>query len=77
MCLPSSDLPAGMYCWVTGWDALEDNGSNPATLQQAKIPLIIKQRCGYVYGSLKSMLCAGYLSEKIYSCQRTVDAIGM
>ncbi|XP_028416289.1 transmembrane protease serine 3-like [Dendronephthya gigantea] len=70
VCLPSSNLPAGTQCWVTGWGALEEDGHGPAILQQAKVPLVSKQDCGYVYGSLtSSMLCAGYHTGKIDSCQ--------
>ena len=70
VCLPSSDLPSGTDCWITGWGALQEEGNSPAILQQAKVPLVSKQACGYVYGSLTtSMRCAGYHTGKIDSCQ--------
>ena len=70
VCLPSSDLPKGTNCWITGWGALQEDGRSPTILQQAKVPLISKKECGYVYGSLtSSMRCAGHYTGKIDSCQ--------
>ena len=71
VCLPSSDPPeAGTECWITGWGALKEEGSSPAILQQAKVPLVSKKTCGYVYGSLTtSMRCAGSNTGEIDSCQ--------
>ena len=71
VCLSSSHLPADTECWVTGWGASEENGHNPAILQQAKIPLVSKQRCSHSYGNrwvTKSMLCAGYHTGEIDAC---------
>jgi secreted trypsin-like serine protease len=72
VCLASSNLnlPEGTNCWISGWGALKEDGYGPKILQHAKVPLVSKRRCSYVYGSLTSgMRCAGHYTGKIDSCQ--------
>ena len=77
ICLPSSDMDfaAGSECYVTGWGALQESGSYPKLLNQAKVPLISRRQCANTYAThhgytiTQRMRCAGYDKGKIDACQ--------
>ncbi|XP_072262910.1 transmembrane protease serine 11D-like [Pyxicephalus adspersus] len=75
ICLPqaSDNFPDGSSCYVTGWGALEYDGSLSPILRQAEVKIINSNVCGSpeMYGSFIKpvMLCAGYLEGKIDACQ--------
>ena len=77
VCLPDDgmDFPAGTNCYVTGWGALQQAGSFPKRLYQAKVPLVDRNQCHTDYSTLHGysitdrMRCAGYSAGKIDACQ--------
>lgn len=46
--MPSADLSAGTEYGITDRVALKEDGYGPDILHQAKVPLVSKQKCGYV-----------------------------
>ncbi|XP_060696339.1 transmembrane protease serine 9-like isoform X2 [Hemiscyllium ocellatum] len=72
ICLPSSDrvFNAGDSCTITGWGALEFEGSLPRILQKANVDIIDDNTCKNIYSQFtERMLCAGFLSGGVDSCQ--------
>ena len=74
VCLPTQDLSAGTECYISGWGALNEGGSGPAVLHQAKVPLVNYNTCknmyrGYGMDITPRMRCAGYTAGGIDSCQ--------
>jgi len=72
-CLPpaKSELPPGTECFVTGWGKLHATAySGAEILHQAKVPLIDQRACrkAFEYDITDNMLCAGYKSGHIDSC---------
>uniref|UniRef100_A0A8C5M118 Uncharacterized protein n=1 Tax=Leptobrachium leishanense TaxID=445787 RepID=A0A8C5M118_9ANUR len=81
VCLPeTSDVFAdGTSCYVTGWGLTKENGVLANILQQAEVKVINSKQCASsaMYGNYNfemgpSMICAGYASGKIDSCQVTL-----
>merc|ERR1719203_2214511 len=62
VCLPSNDVPSGTDCWITGWGTLSSGGSQPTSLQEAKVTVLSNKACkntGYDNSEIhKSMICA-------------------
>ena len=72
-CLPSSSFApdtTGQTCFVSGWGALEFEGSYPQTLQWVDVPMITNSKCNEQYGYITdSMICAGYDEGGKDACQ--------
>ncbi|XP_022097591.1 uncharacterized protein LOC110982961 isoform X2 [Acanthaster planci] len=64
------DLPDHHNCWISGWG--NTGGDYPRLLQEARVPLLPRSTCSsrrvYGYKLTSQMLCAGYLSGGIDSC---------
>lgn len=43
--LPTSEVPTGTRCWITGWGRLQGGGSQPTTLQQAETTVVGFSEC--------------------------------
>ncbi|NXX43416.1 TM11E protease, partial [Tricholaema leucomelas] len=75
VCLPEAShvFPPNTSCFVTGWGALENDGSSVNHLRQAEVKIISTAICNRreVYGGAitPGMLCAGYLEGKVDACQ--------
>ncbi|XP_044536744.1 transmembrane protease serine 11B-like [Gracilinanus agilis] len=75
ICLPdpTQNYTAGDRAIVTGWGKLSINGPYPKKLQQATVKIIDRDTCNapQAYHGLvtDSMLCAGYMSGKVDSCE--------
>ncbi|CAI5790579.1 transmembrane protease serine 9-like [Podarcis lilfordi] len=84
ICLPesSTQFPLNEYCWVTGWGDIRSEVPlpDPRTLQEVKVPLIIREICNILYNSRpvlglgwdpikQDMICAGYPEGGKDSCQ--------
>ncbi|NXG46863.1 TM11A protease, partial [Psilopogon haemacephalus] len=75
VCLPEAShvFPANTSCFVTGWGALENDGSSVNRLRQAEVKIISTAICNRreVYGGAitAGMLCAGYLEGQVDACQ--------
>ncbi|XP_034991572.1 serine protease 27-like [Zootoca vivipara] len=84
ICLPesSAQFPLNEYCWVTGWGNIQSEVPlpDPQTLQELKVPLIIREVCNILYNSRpvqglgrdpvkQDMICAGYPEGGKDSCQ--------
>ncbi|KAM9581081.1 transmembrane protease serine 11E-like [Guaruba guarouba] len=75
VCLPEAShvFPDNSSCFVTGWGALENDGSSVNQLRQAEIKIISTATCNRreVYNGVitPGMLCAGYLQGKVDACQ--------
>ncbi|NXR07249.1 TM11D protease, partial [Semnornis frantzii] len=75
VCLPEAShvFPANTSCFVTGWGALENDGSSVNQLRQAEVKIISTDICNRreVYGGAitSGMLCAGYLEGRVDACQ--------
>uniref|UniRef100_A0A670K661 Peptidase S1 domain-containing protein n=1 Tax=Podarcis muralis TaxID=64176 RepID=A0A670K661_PODMU len=84
ICLPesSTQFPLNEYCWVTGWGDIRSDVPlpDPRTLQEVKVPLIIREICNILYNSRpvlglgrdpvkQDMICAGYPEGGKDSCQ--------
>ncbi|NWU92712.1 TM11E protease, partial [Upupa epops] len=75
VCLPEAShvFPDNASCFVTGWGALENDGSSVNELRQAEVKIISTATCNrrQVYGGAitPGMLCAGYLEGQVDACQ--------
>ncbi|XP_033024294.1 serine protease 27-like [Lacerta agilis] len=84
ICLPESSTQFPLYesCWVTGWGDIESAVPlpDPRTLQEVKVPLIIREVCNILFNSRpvpglardpvkQDMICAGYPEGGKDSCQ--------
>ncbi|NXD77408.1 TM11E protease, partial [Halcyon senegalensis] len=75
VCLPeaSHGFPDNTSCFVTGWGALQNDGSSVNQLRQAEVKIISTAICNrrQVYGGAitPGMLCAGYLEGQVDACQ--------
>ncbi|NXN97037.1 TM11E protease, partial [Rhinopomastus cyanomelas] len=75
VCLPEAShvFPDNASCFVTGWGALENDGSSVNQLRQAEVKIISTAICNrrQVYGGAitPGMLCAGYLEGQVDACQ--------
>ncbi|NXS62874.1 TM11B protein, partial [Brachypteracias leptosomus] len=75
VCLPEAShvFPDNASCFVTGWGALENDGSSVNQLRQAEVKIISTTICNRreVYGGAitPGMLCAGYLEGQVDACQ--------
>ncbi|XP_064004635.1 transmembrane protease serine 11E-like isoform X2 [Pogoniulus pusillus] len=75
VCLPEAShvFPPNASCFVTGWGALENDGSSVNHLRQAEVKIISTAICNRreVYGGAitPGMLCAGYLEGQVDACQ--------
>ncbi|NWR65353.1 TM11E protease, partial [Bucorvus abyssinicus] len=75
VCLPEAShvFPDNASCFVTGWGALENDGSSVNQLRQAEVKIISTKTCNrrQVYGGAitPGMLCAGYLEGQVDACQ--------
>ncbi|KFQ26661.1 Transmembrane protease serine 11E, partial [Merops nubicus] len=75
VCLPEAShvFPENASCFVTGWGALENDGSSVNHLRQAEVKIISTAICNRreVYGGAitPGMLCAGYLEGQVDACQ--------
>jgi secreted trypsin-like serine protease len=62
VCLPEegSDVEAGSECWISGWGTLRSGGSQPDTLQEAKVSILENSVCNSMYGGkiYDNMICA-------------------
>lgn len=63
VCLPSSAVPAGTTCMITGWGTLSSGGSQPNIMQEGAVKVISNADCvnNFQYTSSdidSSMLCA-------------------
>ncbi|XP_065661254.1 prostasin isoform X2 [Hydra vulgaris] len=75
-CLADGNLtfPVGTECFITGWGLLQEYGTGPAILQQAKVPLVKQEKCITAYNQLNlkvtpQMFCAGYENGKVDACE--------
>ncbi|CAI5790578.1 serine protease 27-like [Podarcis lilfordi] len=84
ICLPESSTQflLNESCWVTGWGNIQYGVPlpDPRTLQEVKVPLIIREICNILYNSRpvlglgwdpikQDMICAGYPEGGKDSCQ--------
>lgn len=75
ICLPdaSHEFPPGSEMFVTGFGALQNDGSSQNHLRQAQVDLIDTQTCNepqsYNGAITPRMLCAGFLKGKRDACQ--------
>ncbi|XP_048450910.1 transmembrane protease serine 9-like isoform X2 [Rhincodon typus] len=71
ICLPSSDhvFHAGDSCIITGWGTLSFEGSLPQILQKANVDIIADSTCRRIYRITERMLCAGFLTGGVDSCE--------
>ncbi|KFR10458.1 Transmembrane protease serine 11E, partial [Opisthocomus hoazin] len=75
VCLPEAShiFAANTSCFVTGWGALENDGSSVNELRQAEVKIISTQICNrrevYSGAITAGMLCAGYLEGQVDACQ--------
>ncbi|NWI66636.1 TM11E protease, partial [Todus mexicanus] len=75
ICLPEAShvFPDNASCFVTGWGALENDGTSVNHLRQAEVKIISTAICNrrQVYGGAitPGMLCAGYLEGQVDACQ--------
>uniref|UniRef100_A0A8C5GIY8 Peptidase S1 domain-containing protein n=1 Tax=Gouania willdenowi TaxID=441366 RepID=A0A8C5GIY8_GOUWI len=73
VCLPSAtEPPTGSPCLVAGWGSLYEDGPSADVVMEAKVPLLPQSTCKSALGKdlvTNTMLCAGYLSGGIDSCQ--------
>ena len=71
-CLPDSHhyLSENKTCWITGWGTTAFEGSTPNQLQEASVPLVLRQRCAEAYPCKidSSMLCAGFVHGGVDAC---------
>ncbi|XP_040440240.1 enteropeptidase [Falco naumanni] len=74
ICLPEKNqqfLP-GIYCSVAGWGRIMNEGPTSDILQEAKVPLILNEKCQQQmpeYTITENMICAGYDMGGVDSCQ--------
>uniref|UniRef100_A0A3Q1I514 Peptidase S1 domain-containing protein n=1 Tax=Acanthochromis polyacanthus TaxID=80966 RepID=A0A3Q1I514_9TELE len=82
VCLPSGmEPPTGSPCLVAGWGvypcvSFSTDGPSADVVMEAKVPLLPQSTCKSALGKelvTNTMLCAGYLSGGIDSCQ--VDSL--
>ncbi|NXG70201.1 TM11E protease, partial [Baryphthengus martii] len=75
ICLPEAShiFPDNSSCFVTGWGALENDGSSVNHLRQAEVKIISTEICNrkqvYSGAITPGMLCAGYLEGQVDACQ--------
>lgn len=50
--LPTSEVPDGTRCWITGWGRLNNGGSQPSTLQQAETTVVNHNSCSSQMGGV-------------------------
>lgn len=70
--LPSSCVPAGTWCTVSGWGNTVTNGVNiPNALQCLNQPTISSAQCQQAYPSeyTNNMMCSGYMQGGWSTCQ--------
>lgn len=63
VCLPGNkDVEPGSKCWISGWGTLQEGGSSPRKLQEARVTVLSNKECkttGYSRGDISDeMLCA-------------------
>ncbi|CAM5138857.1 unnamed protein product [Natator depressus] len=75
VCLPEEFyvFPHNTTCFVTGWGALQNEGSSINNLRQAEVKIIDTNICNraevYNGAIAPGMVCAGYLEGEIDACQ--------
>uniref|UniRef100_A0A4W5RFX8 Transmembrane serine protease 15 n=1 Tax=Hucho hucho TaxID=62062 RepID=A0A4W5RFX8_9TELE len=74
ICLPGSDqqFEAGKKCFIAGWGAEVEQGTEANVLQQAVLPLVSRSECQKLlpeYNITARMVCAGYSEGGVDSCQ--------
>jgi len=52
--LPTSEVPDGTRCWITGWGRIVNNGAQPSTLQQAETTVVGYSSCRSQMGSVNT-----------------------
>jgi len=60
--LPTSDVPGGTGCWITGWGTVKEDGRSATILQEGQVETMTNRQCqntGYSSRDITSnMLCA-------------------
>jgi len=65
-CLPSTPVPVGSECWISGWGTLRAGGSTPKVLQEASVSIKSNSACQSAYGASSitpDMVCANGLNN--------------
>jgi secreted trypsin-like serine protease len=65
-CLPSTPIPVGSQCWISGWGTLRAGGSTPQILQEASVDIKSNKECQDAYGKSSitpDMVCANGLNN--------------
>lgn len=60
-CLPSTRVPVGTECWISGWGTLKAGGSTPQVLQEASVDIKSNSECQSAYSASSitpDMVCA-------------------
>jgi len=52
--LPTSEVPDGTRCWITGWGRIVNGGSQPSTLQQAETTVVGYSTCNSQMGGVNT-----------------------
>jgi len=52
--LPTSEVPDGTRCWITGWGRIVNGGSQPSTLQQAETTVVGYSACNSQMGGVNT-----------------------
>ena len=62
---------AGTMENIVGWGVTEEDGSGPAILQEAQVPVTTDSYCGKAYSDFdaRTMLCAGFPEGGVDTCQ--------
>ena len=72
VCLPdkNENLTAGQQCYVTGWGAANESGSNSKVLMEVAVDVISTDVCNTTYGGIISerYICAGVPFGGVDSC---------